>query len=176
MALVYSYIKSCECIHNSTMQTVMEKTHAEARLTPYFGSAWLVWMHARTGPANREAVSVLIDIVNASNEAYAEYLMREHKEDRTVYVDVPHLKPEYPQTDRDVVVYVLTRILKPYMRHAYKGLDPDFEHTDWAEAFKVLVHCKAMVFITEEVLREMDVRMGKWMLNKAFSIHNPQTQ
>lgn len=151
------------------MQSVMEKMQAEARLTPYFGSAWLVWLYARAGPANRETVSVLIDVVNASNEVYAEYIMRENEDDRTVYVDVPDVKKTaYPNTDREIVVYVLTHILKPYMRHAYKSLDPDLEHTDWAEAFKVLEHSKAMVFITEEILREMDVRVGKWLLRTAF--------
>lgn len=145
----------------------MESMQAEARLTPYFGSAWLVWLYARAGPENRETVSVLIDVVNASNEVYVEYLMR-GQDDRTVYVDVPHPSSKAYTTEREIVVYVLTHILRPYMRYAYKSLDPDLEHTDWAEAFKVLEHSKAMVFITEEVLREMDVRVGKWLLRKAF--------
>lgn len=148
------------------MQSVADQLTAESKLTPYFGESWLMWLRERAGPQTRSRVDDLIETIDMSNEVYAEYLRSTMGRD---VVPIAPLDTKIPaDDDRKVVVFVLNNVLRPNLHMAYKALDPEVEDKDWAEAFRVLQHARALVFVTEEVLKEMDVRIGKRLLRMVF--------
>lgn len=144
---------------------VIEGMVTESRITPYFGTQWLEWLLLRAGPTTRSRVLALIETIDMSNEVFATYLLSRRRLRRPKVDTTPISGVELPPSgDRATAKRVLDEILVPNMRRAYDALDLDFADPDWVEAFRVLRHAGALVIITEDVIRDMDVRVGRELL------------